>query len=209
MSQDERNYYADYDDEPEDPRRSHRRLPNPPASGVSIASLVCGICFCVPMVTSVLAVIFGFVGIRKTRDPYVGGRGLSIAGLVLGVVGIGIWLVVGSLVFLFWTTYTTELKEVRDVSHRFVQALYDGKIDDALALATPEIDRKELATASAAMKSNGPFNEILADPLLIPADNTFRWEIEGIAVFSRAQKHVSMRLVKQGTSYRVERFSCK
>jgi predicted Zn finger-like uncharacterized protein len=62
----------------------------PPAtSGMAIASLVCGLLFCViPVISSLLAIIFGIIGISKTKDPRVGGKGMSIAGLILGCVGL-------------------------------------------------------------------------------------------------------------------------
>jgi len=43
---------------------------------------------------SILAVIFGHVSLSQTRkDPSIGGRGMAIAGLTLGWVGVGILLI--------------------------------------------------------------------------------------------------------------------
>jgi predicted Zn finger-like uncharacterized protein/prepilin-type processing-associated H-X9-DG protein len=54
-------------------------------SGFAIWSLVCGcLGFCLPIPSSFLAIIFGIIGINKTRDPRVGGKGMSIAGICLG-----------------------------------------------------------------------------------------------------------------------------
>lgn len=54
-------------------------------SGFAIWSLVCGFFgFCLPIPSSLLAIIFGIIGLNKTRDPRVGGKGLSIAGICLG-----------------------------------------------------------------------------------------------------------------------------
>ena len=60
--------------------------PQPAAtSGFAIWSLVCGILgFCLPIPSSLLAIIFGIIGLNKTRDPRVGGKGMSIAGICLG-----------------------------------------------------------------------------------------------------------------------------
>ena len=47
------------------------------------------------MIPNILAVVFGFVGlsqIRQVPPGAVGGRGLAIAGLVMGFVGIGLFL---------------------------------------------------------------------------------------------------------------------
>jgi predicted Zn finger-like uncharacterized protein/prepilin-type processing-associated H-X9-DG protein len=55
----------------------------PKTSGMAIASLVCGILFCVPF-CSLLAIIFGIIGITQTKPGMAKGRGLAIAGTVLG-----------------------------------------------------------------------------------------------------------------------------
>ena len=58
-------------------------------SGWAIASLVCGILgFCTAPIGNILAIIFGIIGLNKTRDPRVGGKGLSIAGICLGCVSL-------------------------------------------------------------------------------------------------------------------------
>jgi prepilin-type processing-associated H-X9-DG protein len=56
-------------------------------NGMALASLILGIFLCIP-VASLLAVIFGIIGIKKTSDPRVGGKGMAIAGLVLGILGL-------------------------------------------------------------------------------------------------------------------------
>ncbi len=56
-------------------------------SSVAIASLICGCLFFIPL-ASLAAIILGAIGIAKTRDPQVRGRGMAIAGLSLGAVGL-------------------------------------------------------------------------------------------------------------------------
>ena len=56
------------------------------SNGMAIASLVLGLVgFCVPGL-GIVAIILGAVGMNKARDARVGGKGLAIAGLVLGIV---------------------------------------------------------------------------------------------------------------------------
>jgi len=51
-------------------------LPQPRANGPAVVSLVLGlVSFCIPVVTGLLAMIFGFVGLKRSRDSNVGGRG--------------------------------------------------------------------------------------------------------------------------------------
>jgi hypothetical protein len=74
-------------------------------SGAAIASLVLGIVgFCIgwiPLVgpfialaSSILAIILGAVGIKQVNanPQLVGGKGLAIAGLVLGIIALALWL---------------------------------------------------------------------------------------------------------------------
>lgn len=70
-------------------------------SGYAIASLILGIAgfFVIPIVPSILAVVFGQKAREELRrDPTLGGEGLATAGIVLGWVGIA--LVGIGLVFL-------------------------------------------------------------------------------------------------------------
>ena len=69
------------------------------SNGFAIASLVCGIIGCL-LVTSLAAIVFGALGIRKAnREPQSGGKGMAIAGtslavmwlLIVGLFGGGIW----------------------------------------------------------------------------------------------------------------------
>ena len=58
-------------------------------NGFAIASLVLGILTLCGL-GSVLAVIFGHIALGQIKDRNQTGRGLAIAGLVLGYVGIGL-----------------------------------------------------------------------------------------------------------------------
>ncbi len=63
-------------------------------SGLAIASMVLGILW-IWWIGSILAVIFGHVAISQThRDPTLRGKGMAIAGLVLGYIGVGTFLLV-------------------------------------------------------------------------------------------------------------------
>ncbi|WP_249521816.1 MULTISPECIES: DUF4190 domain-containing protein [Microbacterium] len=71
--------------------------PARPSSGLAITSLVCGIAgvvlfwAIVPMLASIAAVITGHMALGQIRrTPGLGGRGMAIAGLILGYVMIGV-----------------------------------------------------------------------------------------------------------------------
>jgi hypothetical protein len=59
---------------------------------LSIASLVLGILWILG-VGSILALIFGYIGLRQIRRRGENGRGMAIAGIVLGWVGVGLILI--------------------------------------------------------------------------------------------------------------------
>lgn len=64
-------------------------MPPTRTSAAAVTSLICGLLGCF-VVTGIIAIITGIIGLRATRDPNVRGRGLAIAGLVLGVLfGLG------------------------------------------------------------------------------------------------------------------------
>lgn len=62
---------------------------------LSILSLVFGIFFFIPF-APILAVIFGFVGLNQIKYTRERGRGMAIAGIVLGF----FWLLVGLVVVI-------------------------------------------------------------------------------------------------------------
>jgi Domain of unknown function (DUF4190) len=71
-------------------------------SGLAIASMVLGIVW-VYWIGSILAVIFGHIAISQTsRDETLRGRGMGIAGLVLGYVGLATLLI--GIIFLALST---------------------------------------------------------------------------------------------------------
>jgi len=91
----------------------------PPVSGKAIASLVFSVMFCVPMVPSLLATLFGISSLRDIRRGVRSGRGYGLAGLILGSVGVGVWLLLGAIIYLSVQVYTTETKHATDVANAF------------------------------------------------------------------------------------------
>jgi prepilin-type processing-associated H-X9-DG protein len=80
-------------------------------SGMAIASLVCGILFCVPF-SSILAIVFGIIGITQTKPGQAKGRGMAIAGTVLG----GLYLVL--LLPLSIAILLPSLNKARETANR-------------------------------------------------------------------------------------------
>ncbi len=66
---------------------------------LAIASLICGCLLCVPLVPGIASIITGAIALRKTRDPAVTGKGMAIAGLVLGILNVLLWGAYLGLIF--------------------------------------------------------------------------------------------------------------
>ncbi len=70
-----------------------------PTNGFAIASLVLGICtfvfgWFILDIPGILAIIFGIVGMKQCTQKNMGGRGMAIAGLVLGIIASAIYFIV-------------------------------------------------------------------------------------------------------------------
>jgi Domain of unknown function (DUF4190) len=111
-------------------------------SGAAIGSLICGILFCVPLITSLLAIILGFVGIKATGNNRAGGRGLAIAGLILGLLGIIGWSIGGVTMVIGFA----KAKEMASQNCQpFVQAVSAGDYSKASAYSNmPQEDMQTL-----------------------------------------------------------------
>ncbi|WP_158885344.1 DUF4190 domain-containing protein [Amycolatopsis anabasis] len=61
--------------------------------GMAVASLVCslvGILFCLP---AILGIVFGHIGYSKAKRGEAGGQGMAQAGIIIGYVIVGLWLI--------------------------------------------------------------------------------------------------------------------
>ncbi len=79
-----------------DPATGLPRGEKPPASTAAVVALVCGILLCLGPFTGVPAIVAGLVGRRAAREQpgAVGGAGMSLAGILLGVLNLLISVVV-------------------------------------------------------------------------------------------------------------------
>jgi hypothetical protein len=90
---------------PGSPDQPHYPMPYgsmpPPTSGLAIASMVCGIvapCLChLAIVPAIPAVICGHLAMTRIReDPLIPGRGMALAGLILGYIFIALTIFVAA-----------------------------------------------------------------------------------------------------------------
>jgi hypothetical protein len=132
----------------------------PRTSGAAIASLILGILGCIPFLTGILAVILGAVGLSATKKPNVGGRGLAIAGLVLGLVSIVGWTGFGGL--MGWVY--VETGPTRIAAKAFVTDLSNSDINSANALCVAGTSKESLQTTSDQIKDWGALTKVRSFP---------------------------------------------
>ena len=84
--------------------------PAPRTNGLAIASMVLGIVW-LWGIGSILALIFGLVSMKQIKERGDGGKGMAIAGIVLGAIGV---LSLIALFALVWagTSATNEFDEI-------------------------------------------------------------------------------------------------
>lgn len=68
--------------------------PRPAQSTWARVAIIAAVLGLVPGI-SVLAVVAGHVALRETASEYVSGRGMALAGLALGYIGVTVWLLIG------------------------------------------------------------------------------------------------------------------
>jgi len=77
----------------------HTVVRGPPTNGLAIASMVLGILW-VYWIGSIIAVVLGHIALAQMRRNHDQGRGMAIAGLVLGYIGIGTLLILLTGIFV-------------------------------------------------------------------------------------------------------------
>lgn len=175
-------------------------------SASAVVSLVFGLLGCFPFVPGLLATILGIIGIKKTSDPMVTGRGMAIAGLVLGLLSLGVWTG-GSAVFY---PIVKEAIPAFMTATNFTKDLSETKVDDAMALSVEGTDKASLVTQSEQMKPWGAFNSLSITSAEVQNNNGVATVmIGGPAMFASATKTYTMTLKKVGNDYKVEKFEYK
>ena len=170
------------------------------SNGAAIGSLVCGILsFCIPVITGLLALILGFVGIRAARDPRVGGKGMAIAGIVLGLLGLAVQIGFASLFFGLMKGTDAQ----RALARQVITDLSAGNVDAAEANTDPTsgLDRDELDRLSNKMQGYGTLTDTTVMGFNATPGQT---EVAVIAQYGTRQQQFQATVVKQPDgSYKV------
>ena len=180
-------------------------------SGAAIGSLIAGILSCIPFV-SIVAVILGIVGIRATNRPGTGGKGLAIAGLVLGILGL-IW----TLGFIamgggIWGLIRATQGE-RNYAAAFVKDIAAGNPAALRAKCAPSITDEELKTLIEQTKAWGAVSDVTT-PIAVKntEDGKTVAFASGAATYGQGTKHTFMMSMEKPAganedAYKVTGFS--
>ena len=152
-----------------------------------------------------LAIIFGIFGIKQTRNPNVRGRGLAVAGIIIGVLnmiiggvifslfGLGLFLGVG----VYKTTHNAAVQVVKDVSNGNTQAA--AAMTDASNISAADLD-----TLHQKMQAWGTFKDVTLTPKNIQADmSSGDAEYVGTAVFTNSTQPCVVHLKRFGKDWKV------
>jgi hypothetical protein len=174
-------------------------------SGAAVASLIFGILGCIPFITGLLAVICGILGIAKTKDPRYSGRGLAIAGLLLGLLSIVLWGVFGSGAYALYAYG----KPARNTANQFARDLSAGDVQAAQSRCTPTVTREEIETAIKTMKPWGALKETTLPIFLMnkSTGSAETAEVGPVAIFQNAPNVAYFaHLVKENGQFKVDGF---
>jgi hypothetical protein len=124
-------------------------------SAAAITSLIFGLLgMCIPVVSGIVAVITGIVGISATSNPSVKGRPMAVIGLIFGLLSLLVWGTGG-----IWFSRHLELK---GPTHDFVAKYFDnvqsGNYDAALADSTAAVTDTALKAEAAKTQNWGTLN---------------------------------------------------
>jgi hypothetical protein len=175
-------------------------IPGAPArgNGLAVGSLVCGLLLCIPLVSGPISILLGIFGIRKASDPRVGGKGMAIAGILLGVLGMGFQVAAFSG---FYALFNIGMK-VATVPQEFLKDLSAGNIDAALAKCGPGIDRARLEETAKEMKAWGPFISFQPESSTNKTVNTQSFvTMGGTAKFQKETKQFTVTSVIETPSF--------
>jgi hypothetical protein len=174
------------------------------ANGAAIASLVFGILGCIPFITGVIAIILGIVGIKVASKPERGGRGMAIAGLILGLISIASWGMMGGVFWGIWSQTAPQ----RELAKAFVTDLAAGNLDAAEGKTDGSIPREDLDSYSQQMKKWGALQRTTFFAVNAEPGHT---RVGGSAMFgSNTAKAFEAEIVKQPDgSYKVVSFEVR
>jgi hypothetical protein len=176
-------------------------------SAASITSFILGLFFCIPLITSLLALLFAVVGLRATRADNPagprGGRGFAITGLVLGILGLVLWAGVGVM-----TAYIISASAApRALVHTFAADLAANNKPAALAISTPAIDADGFDKTHAYIVPFGAYRDLTCTGAYLGNFNgSESCRLSGHADFATGSHPFSAVVINDGGTWKIAGF---
>jgi hypothetical protein len=165
-------------------------------SGAAVCSLVCGLVMCIPGLTGLVAVITGIIGIAETGKPGVKGRGMAIAGLILGILSLAGWGAVGGGVLVAFRGAAPQ----RAFAKTFIADLAAGNIDQCVQNSSARLSKDTLSAASLRMQGWGTLQDSTIIAVPVPNNaSPFTGSIGGFCKFNGGAHSFQMTLVKDSS----------
>jgi len=160
---------------------------------------------CVPVITGLFAIVFGWLGVRRARDPQSGGKGFAVAGIALGIVSIVGWAVFGAIMMAIVNASAPG----RNVARQFLKDMSSGNVAAAKAQSVPGMSQAELTSASQQLQPWGALKDVTFTGINMEAnagsDTTLH--LNGTATFANGRHNCEVKLVKQSGIYKVKAYS--
>src|SRR5581483_5761280 len=142
----------------------------------AVISLVLGLCFFIPVLSGLLAVIFGIVGLKRSRDDSVGGRGPAAAGTVLGLISTAIWLAIIIPVTSTWINSRPQ----KELARKFIEDLSRKDIPAAAALSASTLGWDQMGNLSTRLTTFGEYRRVQFDSYVYRVVNGLeQWSLTG------------------------------
>lgn len=175
------------------------------ANGLALASLICSIAgFCVLFLGGLAGVVLGAFALRRSRDPRVGGRGMAIAGIIIGLLSI-LTSVLGTGGIYFGIRAGWRASEPpRRAARQFVQDLSAGNTSAVESEITPDITPTELDALDAKLHPQGAFHDMTSSEIHInDANGLVTCELGGVANFAKGDETYHLTLKRVGGVWKV------
>jgi len=169
----------------------------------AVVSLALGLTsFCPLVVTGLLAIIFGFFGLKRSRDPNAGGRGPAIAGIVLGLISSIFWLAIIGTVGMTWINSRPQ----KELGRQFIVALSKKDIPAAAKISASTLGWDKMGDMSDRLTSLGEFRDVQFNGYTYRMVNgTEQWTLTGDAFYSKDSAPFTLTTLRQEGQWRVYR----
>ena len=178
--------------------------PAPPAKNnlSALFSLIFGLFQCIPFLMGLLAIILGFVGLRRARDPQVagGGRGLAVVGIILGFIGLIGWTIFFAFGGLALWTAVKVTEKPRAAARQVVMDLSNGNLAGAMSGCSSRMDKEEMSQLMKTMKPWGPLQDMTNTSISIDTDGGV---LKGKATFANTTKDYEIHVDLETDQWKV------